>query len=153
MFQLQHVTATVVCVCGAVHSEWSEWSEWGACTVSCGTGRRRRFRSCLSPSSTTNARPCVGVGQQTDVCNQQLCAGQSVNDTQVNRVLRLIKHTVRLFLSRSWPSIFCRLFFGIEASTLYQIANLESAVLSCKRCRNYNWLAKRLLSTISQGYV
>jgi len=59
----------------AVRSEWSEWSQWGDCTVTCGTGQRRRFRSCLSASSMSDTSPCVGVSQQTDVCNQQQCAG------------------------------------------------------------------------------
>ena len=45
--------------------------------MSCGTGQRRRFRSCLSPLTTADSRPCVGVGQQTDVCNQHHCPGET----------------------------------------------------------------------------
>ncbi|EPB74819.1 thrombospondin type 1 domain protein [Ancylostoma ceylanicum] len=28
-------------------SKWANWAEWGRCSVSCGTGRTRRQRTCL----------------------------------------------------------------------------------------------------------
>lgn len=67
-------TAVTFVVCAA-HSEWSSWSEWGKCTVSCGGGQRRRFRSCIDPPLKANARPCVGAAQETQSCNNQGCAG------------------------------------------------------------------------------
>ena len=57
-----------------VHSEWMQWLEWGSCTVKCGGGQRRRFRTC-GPTANNNGRPCIGPDQETEGCNSQKCAG------------------------------------------------------------------------------
>src|SRR6218665_641952 len=61
-----------------VHSEWMDWSEWGGCTVTCGGGQRRRFRTCVDPTPTKIGRPCVGPGQETELCNVRNCAGSLI---------------------------------------------------------------------------
>ena len=68
----------MVCVClWSVHGNWALWSSWGDCTVSCGSGQRRRFRTCTNPRPEFNGRDCLGAGQQTQHCNTHSCAGQS----------------------------------------------------------------------------
>ncbi|ESN93354.1 hypothetical protein HELRODRAFT_89118, partial [Helobdella robusta] len=57
-----------------VHGKWAEWSAWGDCTLTCGGGQRRRFRTCTNPVPKHNGRACIGVAQETDVCNHQRCA-------------------------------------------------------------------------------
>ena len=70
-----------------MHSEWSSWSEWGKCTVSCGGGQRRRFRTCNDPPLKSNARPCVGGGQETQTCNNQECAGRLLEDGMIYKYI------------------------------------------------------------------
>lgn len=62
-------------MCLVVHGNWAEWSSWGDCTVTCGGGQKRRFRTCSNPFPKNNGRPCIGSGQETDTCNSQRCAG------------------------------------------------------------------------------
>ncbi len=60
----------------AVHGGWAEWSSWGSCTMTCGRGQRRRFRTCSNPPPKHNGRPCIGSNQDTEKCNHQECAGR-----------------------------------------------------------------------------
>ena len=58
-----------------VHGNWGEWSEYGDCTVTCGAGQKRRFRTCTNPAPRHNGRTCPGNNQDTQSCNTQPCAG------------------------------------------------------------------------------
>ena len=60
----------------SVHGNWAEWSDWGDCTVTCGGGQRRRFRTCTNPSPKHHGRPCIGNSQVTETCNTDRCAGK-----------------------------------------------------------------------------
>ena len=59
----------------SVHGNWAEWSDWGDCTVTCGGGQRRRFRTCTNPAPKHHGRPCIGNSQMTETCNTDRCAG------------------------------------------------------------------------------
>jgi len=65
-------------VLSTVHGNWALWSSWGDCTVTCGAGQRRRFRTCTNPRPRFSGRECVGLAQDTQLCNTQNCAGQWV---------------------------------------------------------------------------
>ena len=54
------------------------WSVWGDCTMTCGGGQRRRFRTCSNPAPKHNGRPCIGAGQDTERCNEIKCAGRFI---------------------------------------------------------------------------
>ena len=59
-----------------VHGNWALWSSWGDCTVTCGRGQRRRFRTCTNPRPRFHGRACVGLEHDTQLCNTNNCAGK-----------------------------------------------------------------------------
>ncbi|KAL5013059.1 hypothetical protein ScPMuIL_011610 [Solemya velum] len=48
---------------------WSAWSTWGACTVTCGTGKRNRFRMCNKPKPSRGGQFCPGKPVQWRLCH------------------------------------------------------------------------------------
>ncbi|GFN88312.1 hemicentin-1, partial [Plakobranchus ocellatus] len=56
-----------------VHGNWSPWGLWGDCSLTCGGGQRRRFRSCSNPPPSGSGQPCPGSGEETETCNDQGC--------------------------------------------------------------------------------
>ncbi|WAR10280.1 ATS8-like protein [Mya arenaria] len=52
---------------------WSPWQPWGDCSVTCGTGLRRRHRTCDNPRPTMLGRDCAGTYIDTDVCITSQC--------------------------------------------------------------------------------
>lgn len=51
---------------------WSAWGMWGACSKSCGPGRRLRRRSCQGSSGDT----CPGSSQEAQKCVRSRCPGR-----------------------------------------------------------------------------
>ncbi|XP_052832006.1 SCO-spondin isoform X2 [Octopus bimaculoides] len=54
------------------HNSWTSWTDWSHCSSSCGSGRRRRFRSCLPKGigcrgNVTEEEECMHKSCQTDV--------------------------------------------------------------------------------------
>ncbi|KAI1707981.1 thrombospondin type 1 domain-containing protein [Ditylenchus destructor] len=47
--------------------QWSGWSEWSGCSVSCGTGVKRRTRHCQSGN-------CPGLFRESAICNDGPCS-------------------------------------------------------------------------------
>jgi len=64
----------------AVKKVWTPWGEWGACSVTCGGGGQRRYRSCMTKtiyghhSGTVNH--CTGSSYRKRRCNTQCCPGK-----------------------------------------------------------------------------
>ena len=65
-----------------VHGNWAGWESWGACSVSCGVGLQKRFRTCSNPTPSISGRPCIGAGEEGQRCTQQLCPG-NVNHLEI----------------------------------------------------------------------
>jgi len=51
--------------------EWNDWSMWNDCSATCGTGTRRRYRTCLGEDDFK----CTGESHETDFCNANPCPG------------------------------------------------------------------------------
>ena len=51
-----------------VHGGWSEWDKWSHCSVSCGAGKRRRFRDCTNPPPSANGQYCGDSWMQEEDC-------------------------------------------------------------------------------------
>ena len=49
----------------AILVAWSSWSEWGQCSVTCGLGQKRRFRTCNGGIPGTD---CTGNIVLTEIC-------------------------------------------------------------------------------------
>lgn len=52
-----------------MNGKWSSWSVWSGCSVSCGTGQRKRLRFCLNPVPANGGLNCTGPLEEKHVCN------------------------------------------------------------------------------------
>ena len=56
---------------------YTEWSHWGMCSVTCGGGVHRRYRTCTSPSPSDGGPTCIeqnlGPAEETQECNTGNC--------------------------------------------------------------------------------
>ena len=52
---------------------WGSWGEWTSCTKSCGGGSRTKIRECLLLSGAQDSSSCLGVKENTEVCNPETC--------------------------------------------------------------------------------
>lgn len=56
-----------------VHGGWAVWGRWDACSVTCGRGIRRRFRTCTSPPPSNGGASCSGESRQNYRCYRGSC--------------------------------------------------------------------------------
>ncbi|CAF3360715.1 unnamed protein product [Rotaria sp. Silwood1] len=66
--------------CCPVDGKYTPWSEWSSCTVECGSGIRKRQRTCTDPSPSCKGKPCEEHSIDTEVCNTQPCQETCKND-------------------------------------------------------------------------
>lgn len=63
-------------------SKWSRWSPWSDCTKTCGTGARRRNRTCIAQNDPESEGvvtiPCAGKPVQIDSCAAWNCPGRFI---------------------------------------------------------------------------
>ena len=55
------------------------WSTWNTCTVTCGGGEQTRMRAC------DGGNMCNGSNSETQVCNSNVCEGNSSRDIDINQ--------------------------------------------------------------------
>ncbi|XP_067086199.1 cartilage intermediate layer protein 1 [Osmerus mordax] len=58
------------CATPPCRAEWSPWGPWGACSVTCGKGRRIRRRTCERTSENVN---CAGRPVELQKCGKTAC--------------------------------------------------------------------------------
>ena len=61
-----------------MNGNWSQWSLWQPCNVTCGGGKRTRFRSCSNPAPKWDGLDCSGTNISTENCNLHICKGGSL---------------------------------------------------------------------------
>ncbi|CAF2400006.1 unnamed protein product [Rotaria sp. Silwood2] len=66
--------------CCPIDGKYIPWSEWTPCTVECGSGVRKRYRTCTDPLPSCKGKPCEGNSIDTEVCNTQPCQETCTND-------------------------------------------------------------------------
>ena len=52
---------------------WGEWSAYGACSVTCGYGKKWKTRSCDSPAPAHGGNDCVGDERLGESCGGNSC--------------------------------------------------------------------------------
>ncbi|XP_014071776.1 cartilage intermediate layer protein 1 [Salmo salar] len=65
-----HHTERRECATPPCEAKWTHWSPWGACSVTCGKGRRIRRRTCVRTSVTVQ---CVGRAAEIQKCGKNPC--------------------------------------------------------------------------------
>ncbi|XP_067022317.1 A disintegrin and metalloproteinase with thrombospondin motifs adt-1-like isoform X6 [Acropora muricata] len=56
-----------------VRGGWAVWGRWDACSVTCGRGIRRRFRTCTRPPPSNGGASCSGESRQNYLCYRGSC--------------------------------------------------------------------------------
>ncbi|CAC5365513.1 Coadhesin,Thrombospondin-1,Adhesion G protein-coupled receptor B1,Mucin-like protein,Receptor-type tyrosine-protein phosphatase gamma,Hemicentin-1,Thrombospondin-2,A disintegrin and metalloproteinase with thrombospondin motifs adt-1,Properdin [Mytilus coruscus] len=59
--------------CGVVDGGWSSWNTWEACTSTCGTGEKRRIRTCNNPAPSNGGASCQGGQIESQPCTLPDC--------------------------------------------------------------------------------
>ena len=78
---------------------WDEWSEWSKCDVDCGGGSRRRSRDCnLGNPGEIGCH--LGGTSESDVCNEQECAGLSNCYVELLIKFRLTAHNKDFYIRK-----------------------------------------------------
>jgi hypothetical protein len=55
-------------------ASWGCWTDFSACSVSCGVGRRVRYRKCLSSNGDpVSDSECDGQSSQDEICEMPSC--------------------------------------------------------------------------------
>eukprot|EP00929_Paragymnodinium_shiwhaense_P009067 TRINITY_DN113115_c0_g1_i1.p1 TRINITY_DN113115_c0_g1~~TRINITY_DN113115_c0_g1_i1.p1 ORF type:complete len:366 (+),score=25.90 TRINITY_DN113115_c0_g1_i1:99-1196(+) len=57
---------------------WETWGSWSACSASCGSGLKARYRGRVGPFG--NGTECIGINRENVNCNMQLCPRDCVVD-------------------------------------------------------------------------
>ncbi|XP_074653359.1 uncharacterized protein LOC141907576 [Tubulanus polymorphus] len=60
---------------------WNRWSSWDSCSITCGTGTKKRTRQCQDPAPKNNGRMCVGSATDITPCSMRPC-GLGPYDTE-----------------------------------------------------------------------
>ncbi|XP_052237737.1 uncharacterized protein LOC127849054 [Dreissena polymorpha] len=63
------LTSTGTTAVTPTHGGWSDWQEWQLCSVTCGTGVRRRYRLCNNPPPVDGSSQCAGASYEEAACN------------------------------------------------------------------------------------
>ena len=70
---LQHICKYLWNINILVDGGWSYWEPWNKCTVTCGGGIRKRWRSCTNPPPRWSYRSCQGNNFESQSCNTNNC--------------------------------------------------------------------------------
>ncbi|XP_077287306.1 hemicentin-1-like [Arctopsyche grandis] len=53
---------------------WSSWSDWTSCSVRCGPGSKKRYRTCTNPPPKYGGLTCQGPNDEQGVCQGSQCS-------------------------------------------------------------------------------
>ncbi|KAK3749924.1 hypothetical protein QZH41_017377 [Actinostola sp. cb2023] len=54
---------------GVIHGNWTNWAKWTPCSVTLGSGVRKRYRFCIAPAPSNGGQPCIGNAAQYIECS------------------------------------------------------------------------------------
>jgi len=56
-----------------INGKYGDWNSWSACSLSCGSGLRKRSRNCDSPPPSSRGDACKGPSIEETACNEEDC--------------------------------------------------------------------------------
>ncbi|XP_055948498.1 hemicentin-1-like isoform X2 [Argiope bruennichi] len=56
-----------------VNGEWGNWMDWTPCSLSCGVGKKKRFRICDNPKPQFGGLNCIGNDTEIESCLLTKC--------------------------------------------------------------------------------
>ena len=56
-----------------VDGKYSDWKPYGACSTTCGPGKKERTRECNNPAPAHGGKACEGPTKETTDCNEKAC--------------------------------------------------------------------------------
>lgn len=64
---------------------WGCWTDFSACSVSCGKGRKVRYRKCLSSSGEIlSEKECQGLSVEEEICEMPACNCKELGYLELN---------------------------------------------------------------------
>ena len=70
----------MVCILVSVNGQWSDWSDWSVCSMTCGTGMKKRSRSCSEPTPTQLGLNCDGDTNDYNLCFNEYPCPSKIGD-------------------------------------------------------------------------
>ena len=118
--------------CGFSHKfyvlEFGPWLGWESCSVTCGSGERRRTRQCIRPGT------CSGSNSETQSCYEGQCPG--VTSTMVYYFI----------FSHIWS--FVKLFYNYDIFFIFVSSNSMESV-DPVFCNLWKWSADQIQDLLS----
>lgn len=68
----------------SVNGVWTDWSVWSTCSVTCGTGKQVRTRTCTNPAPQNGGQNCIGDSREEKSCNTQSCSNVVENKNNLD---------------------------------------------------------------------
>lgn len=59
----------------AVPGGLTSWGVWSVCSASCGSGTKKRLRSCTNPPPANGGEDCIERREEFQSCNEEPCPG------------------------------------------------------------------------------
>ena len=73
------VISFVAFILTLVDGNFTQWEIWSGCSVTCGKGVQRRFRSCTKPPPSNGGQDCIGDRLETRECVKPPCPGDTTS--------------------------------------------------------------------------
>ena len=71
-YTLKHTIPCILKRC-PVNGKYSDWKPYGACSTTCGPGKKERTRECNNPAPAHEGKACEGPSKETAECNEKPC--------------------------------------------------------------------------------
>ena len=152
LYTIQDYTLDNFCT---VHGEWSVWAQWESCSSACGSGLRKRHRTCTNPPPSMYGNYCRGDPVEYSLCKGTECGNHSTSSESlfysvgsfILTKLALISVAISRFVEKMKRCILClhgdeRFEFSCMSSELvcWCVISREINIARSRTIRSYLYL-------------